>query len=71
MCSEETQGQNLREALEGELANVDIRTLICRNGHSPLTYAVYKEKEWAARVLLEHVRNFEVQNDAIASDMGI
>ena len=61
--SEETQGQKLREALEGELAKIDLKTLVDRNGHSPLTYAVYKEKEWAARVLIEHVKNLESTND--------
>jgi len=32
-----------------------VTSIFDRQGHSPISYAVYKEKDAAARVLIEHV----------------
>lgn len=52
---------------------IDLTVLVDRQGHSPLSYAVYKEKAAAARVLLEHVRYVEgggSGNVVLDSSMG-
>ena len=57
--SEENNGAKLKAALESDLAQLDLTSLVDRQGHTPLSFACYKEKAAAARVLLEYVQATE------------
>ena len=66
--SEENNGTKLKAALEGDLAKIDVTTILDRQGHSPLSYAVYKEKAAAVRVLLEYIHGIEEGSKAVATN---
>jgi len=57
--SEDSEAQKLRDFLQSEHGRLDITCLFDRQGYSPLSYAVYKDKTHAARALLEYVRTTE------------
>ena len=66
--SEENNGTKLKAALEGDLAKIDVTTILDRQGHSPLSYAVYKEKVAAVRVLLDYIHGIEEGSKAVATN---
>ena len=50
--SEESNGLKLHDMLQNELGRLYLTSFVDRQGHSALTYAVYKEKSAAARIII-------------------